>query len=214
MRGPGGGLREVSDLDKAVTSAFNEGIPAPLSTSPSSGLVFARRKRSAFKGPMVHTANLMLSGGISSPGVPNGTLRTEDDSSAVGRLEPRKSIIVEDDMEDEDVEEVDAFSGPEDHHSPTLAENQISQGGGGLGAGNMENTYDADDADESSPTLSSPRPSLKRTLAPSPDIGSIPIRPLRSSSLQSSSLPSPQFHRGSGVVHPQETKTETAGSRA
>lgn len=194
VRGPGGGLREIhGDTDRAMPSAFNEGIPAPLATSPSSGLVFARRKRSAFKGPMAHTANLMLSGGIGSPSL-NGKLDTEDISATSGRPAARRSqiIVEEEDIEDEDIEEVDAFSGPEDH-TTVLEDDQDSQGD------QVKAGYNSN-ADGSGLTLS-PDSGQRPALAPSPELGPSPIRPPRSSSLRMSSQ-----------AHSSGTKPETAES--
>ena len=52
VRGPGGAPREIGDHTDPMSSSFNEAVPTPLLYSPSSSLVFARRKRSLFKGPM------------------------------------------------------------------------------------------------------------------------------------------------------------------
>ncbi|OJJ89530.1 non-specific serine/threonine protein kinase [Aspergillus glaucus CBS 516.65] len=114
------GFRDSNDTPR-MHSMFNEAAPAPLLASPSSSLVFARRKRSTFKGPMVHTANLMVSGGMAGTEFPSGAIVPE--SAAAARPTARKSQIIEEeeDAEDEEIEEVDAFSGPEEEQSsPTL----------------------------------------------------------------------------------------------
>lgn len=112
VRNPPGNNRDPTDVNSGIYSVFNETAPAPLMSSPASGLVFARRKRSAFKGPMLHTANLVASGGLGTPG-----LGPSSDEAGNGSKRPttRKSQIImeEDDVEDEDIEEVETFSSPE-----------------------------------------------------------------------------------------------------
>jgi len=70
---------------------------------------------------MVHTANLMVSGGMAGTEFPGGAIVPE--SAAATRSTARKSQIIEEeeDAEDEEIEEVDAFSGPEEEpSSPTV----------------------------------------------------------------------------------------------
>ena len=113
VRGPSGGHRGIQE--NSGSSAFNEAAPAPLLYSPSSSLVFARRKRSTFKGPMIHTSTLMAPAGMLHSPVP---CQPDGESSIpAGRPVARKSQIIEEeeDVEDieEDIEEVDEFDGPE-----------------------------------------------------------------------------------------------------
>jgi hypothetical protein len=64
---------------------------------------------------MLHTANLMLSGGLGTPGLIADLQAGEEAGNGLTRPKTRKSQIImeeEDDME-EDIEEVDAFSSPE-----------------------------------------------------------------------------------------------------
>ncbi|BCR97689.1 non-specific serine/threonine protein kinase [Aspergillus luchuensis] len=113
VRGTQNGFRDIDDPNGRINNMFNEAAPAPLLYSPSSSLVFARRKRSAFKGPMVHTANLMVSGGMTSTEYPNGDIGVGGPAvAAAPRSGTRKSQIIEEeeDME-EDIEEVDTFDG-------------------------------------------------------------------------------------------------------
>lgn len=78
---------------------------------------------------MVHTANLMVSGGMAADESPNGDLAPgEAAAAAAPRPTTRKSQIIEEeeDDEDEEIEEVDAFSGAEEEPSdedgkPSLA---------------------------------------------------------------------------------------------
>jgi hypothetical protein len=160
-----------------MQSVFNEAAPAPLLYSPSSSLVFARRKKSAFKGPMMHTANLMASGGM--PGIPvpefpheNATM---DPAHGPSKARPaaRKSQIIEEeeDMAEDDIEEVETFDSPdEDPGSPVDAiirpeeESKPFESPTGSPAG--------------SPTQ------FQKSLAPAPDIDTSPLRPPRSSSLK------------------------------
>ncbi|XHG05276.1 hypothetical protein AWENTII_008516 [Aspergillus wentii] len=162
VRGPNNGYKEPNDNNGKIQTMFNEAAPAPLLYSPSSSLVFARRKRSAFKGPMIHTANLMVSGGMAAPEFPNGGVSTGEPSAAAGR-QPRKSQIIEEeeDMEDEDIEEVDTFGGPEDQ--------DIGDPGSPVEIVKSEDTSKID---------------ITSGLAPAPDLDTSPLRPPRSSSLR------------------------------
>lgn len=113
VRGPSGGHRGINE--NAGPSSFNEAAPGPILYSPSSSLVFARRKRSAFKGPMIHTSNLMTPQGTLHSPLP-GQPEAERESSVPlgGRPVARKSQIIEEEEDDEEIEEVDDFDGPED----------------------------------------------------------------------------------------------------
>ncbi|KAL1998268.1 hypothetical protein VTN02DRAFT_6496 [Thermoascus thermophilus] len=155
VRAPFNGFRDPNDTAVGIRSVFNEAAPAPLMSSPASGLVFARRKRTAFKGPMLHTANLMASGGIGTP-----TLQPGSNGNSSGRARARKSqiIVEEEDGEDDEYEEVE---------SPSLVEGtgiagDISQEEKGKGPDGVPH---------------------KPVLAPAPDLCSSPSRPPRSSSL-------------------------------
>lgn len=164
--------QDAYDTSGGVRSAFNEGVPAPLVYSPSSSLVFARRKRSAFKGPMMHTANLMASGGMAGPEFPKSG--TVDEEPVPEPPMTRKSQIIEEDME-EDIEEVDTFGGPGDH--TVLQDSQTSP---------VEIVKPADDAMVVVPAGESSGQDYKPVLAPPPDLDSNPIRLPRSSSLRAS----------------------------
>ena len=104
------------DAGAGTKAGYNEAIPtdgpAPRLASPSAGLVFARRKKSPFRGPSINTGGLYgVAGGQGTP-----TLGKELGRSASGRSRraSRKSQIIEEDEEEEDeepeVEEVEAFS--------------------------------------------------------------------------------------------------------
>ena len=133
---PSGSTTFPSNI-RVVRSSFgsNEGGPfseiasglvnGNLNTTTSGGgsLVFARRKKSAFKGPTLHT-NPFTHGDPSGPGTPG--LRAREDSgpdrlrgvagSMDGRSRSRKrgSVVIEEEEEEEDeeeeIEEVEAFS--------------------------------------------------------------------------------------------------------
>lgn len=212
VRRPGNGLREAGDLNDGMHSAFNEGVPAPLMHSPSSSLVFARRKKSAFKGPMIHTANLMFSSGMaSSPVASNGgfdtagvTTTTTTATTAPGRPAARRSqiIVEEEDAEDEDIEEVDTFSGPDENSTIVDEEPNMPGGGGSEAVENVENVVVAKADDESGDVLS-PEPDHRPMLAPSPDIdsSSSTAHPPRSSSLRASQFQSVSNQPGEGTGH-------------
>lgn len=177
VRNANNGFGDAHDANGRMQSVFNEAAPAPLLYSPSSSLVFARRKKSAFKGPMMHTANLMASGGM--PGIPvpefpheNATM---DPAHGPSKARPaaRKSQIIEEeeDMAEDDIEEVETFDSPdEDPGSPVDAiirpeeESKPFESPTGSPAG--------------SPTQ------FQKSLAPAPDIDTSPLRPPRSSSLK------------------------------
>lgn len=173
VRGPGG-PRELADHGQ-MPSAFNEVAPSPLLYSPSSSLVFARRKRSAFKGPMLHTSNFMGSGMTSSP-VAGQPVNTSEPNIAAGRPVARKSQIIEEeeDMDgiQEDDEETDGDGFVTDPGTP----------------GDAVNPYDH--LEDTTPRVSVDReagsPSGGKTpLAPTPGLENSPLRPPRSSSLRS-----------------------------
>ncbi|KAF4762613.1 hypothetical protein HAV15_007037 [Penicillium sp. str.  len=166
VRGPGGAPREISDPGQ-MSSSFNEAVPTPLLYSPSSSLVFARRKRSLFKGPMIHTTNLMVSGGVANSPIPGQPVNTSPDIVA-GRPVARKSQIIEEEEDvegiEEEIEEVDEFDEP--------------------GTPGDFVTPDEHPADETG------SPSSGRTpFAPIPNLETSPLRPPRSSSLRSPSDP-------------------------
>lgn len=146
---------------------FNEAAPTPLLYSPSSSLVFARRKRSAFKGPMIHTANLMVSGGVPASQYSQVDYGTEG-SVAANAVRPaaRKSQIIEEEEDlEEYIEEVDTFSGLEDDPGSPV---DLVKPDDYLGLEHMDG--------------SPPEPTRKLALAPAPDFDPSP-RPPRSSSL-------------------------------
>ncbi|KAL3434754.1 kinase-like domain-containing protein [Aspergillus tetrazonus] len=164
VRNPGHGLRDLDEPDGVPTSSYNEAAPAPLLYSPSSSLVFARRKRSTFKGPMLHVANLVASGGMTSE-YPNGDVRMDVPAIKAARPTTRKSQIIEEEEDPEDeYEEVDAFTGTEEEPaSPTgVVSSELS---------------DPDHAHSRSQPV----------LEPAPDLDSSPLRPPRSSSLRTTS---------------------------
>jgi serine/threonine protein kinase len=169
VRGPSGIPREVGDYAGHMPSSFNEAAP-PLLYSTSPNLVFARRKRHLFKGPMIHTSNLMVSGGgiVSSP-VP-GQLASGSDIAA-GRPATRKSQIIEeeedDDGIDEEIEEVDEFDDPGTPGTP----------------GDLVIPHDG----EETPKVSMEETSDSGTtpFAPIPNLETSHLRPPRSSSLRS-----------------------------
>ncbi|KAL3472801.1 hypothetical protein BJX99DRAFT_210099 [Aspergillus californicus] len=156
VRNPNHGPRDRDGSDGAATSSYNEAAPAPLLYSPSSSLVFARRKRSTFKGPTVHTTN------FAGPGseCPNGNTRVDGASTKAARATTRKSQIIEEEEDAEDeYEEVDTFTGTEEEPASPI----------GLMNPDMDNL---------------PGRSAKPTLEPAPDLDSSPLRPPRSSSLR------------------------------
>ncbi|PGH07655.1 CAMK/CAMKL protein kinase [Blastomyces parvus] len=112
----------------AAYSAYNEAAPGSILSSPSSGLVFARRKRSAFKGPSLATSALSATSGPGTPGLPKsreGVIGTSTGVQAAGSGARKSQIIEEEedeipfDYDDEDIEEVDTFD-PADEASGAL----------------------------------------------------------------------------------------------
>ncbi|RDL34621.1 Kinase-like protein [Venustampulla echinocandica] len=81
-------------------STFNEGA----SWNNTGGLVFAKRKKNLFKGPMLHTSPSPSGVGSSS-----GTGRASSHSRSASLAGRRSGEIIEEEDED-DIEEVDAFS--------------------------------------------------------------------------------------------------------
>ncbi|KAK1138894.1 hypothetical protein N8T08_001683 [Aspergillus melleus] len=172
VRGSNNGYREMNEPNGRVNSMFNEAAPTPLLYSPSSSLVFARRKKSAFKGPMSHTANLMVSSGIAAPEFPHDGIAVAAPAAGAARPAARKSQIIEEeeDMEDDDdFEEVDAFTGTEDE------------------PGSPIDVVNSDDNLKTVSLTGSPGRNCKPALAPAPDLDTSPLRPPRSSSLKAAS---------------------------
>ena len=89
VRGPSGAPKEFGEYLVPGPSTFNEAAPTPILYSPSSSLVFARRKRSAFKGPMINTSNLMASGGMVHSPIPGQPEEAASQSQLVGLLHAR-----------------------------------------------------------------------------------------------------------------------------
>jgi hypothetical protein len=119
-RHPPNTLRDLNDVTTGIYSVFNESAPAAagVTSSPSSGLVFAKRKRSAFKGPMLNTASLAVPSANSAPLTPGfapgrGTEASRE-IKLLGRPGTRKSQIIEEEEdaegEDEEIEEVETFT--------------------------------------------------------------------------------------------------------
>lgn len=180
VRGPGGMPRNASDDAEPGPSSFNEAAPGPILSSPSSSLVFARRKRSAFKGPMIHTANLMVSGGMVSSPLPGQMNPGERDAAA--RPAARKSQIIEEEdleeMEEADFEEVDEFALEEEAAVPGEAvksEDQPADDGIRISVDRPEET-------------GSPSSSRKPALEPAPELEASPQPPKASIPPRSSSL--------------------------
>lgn len=168
VRGASGGPGEFGE-NGGPQSAFNEAAPAPLLYSPSSSLVFARRKRSAFKGPMIHTSNLMASGGMVHSPLPGQSPGDDDPNAPAGRPATRKSQIIEEEEGvggiEEEIEEVEEF---EEDIAAVQPETDRPEDA-------AKDTAQAAEADSSH----------KPALEPAPDLESSPIHPPRSSSLQS-----------------------------
>ncbi|GIK06844.1 hypothetical protein Aspvir_002496 [Aspergillus viridinutans] len=173
VRNANNGFRDAHDANGRMQSVFNEAAPAPLLYSPSSSLVFARRKRTAFRGPMLHTANLMASGVMPAPEFPHDNAAMDPAHGASkARAATRKSQIIEEeeDMPEEDIEEVETFDGPdEDPASPVDAIIRPE-----------EESKPFDCSSDSAAEYQKP------SLAPAPDIDTSPLRPPRSSSLKAS----------------------------
>ncbi|KAJ5834338.1 hypothetical protein N7447_000364 [Penicillium robsamsonii] len=166
VRGTGGALREITDHPGQMSSSFNEAVPAPLLYSPSSSLVFARRKRSLFKGPMIHTTNLVMSSGAVNSPVPGQPLTANGLDVVAERPAARKSQIIEEEEDvegiEEETEEVDEFDEPGTPGDIVIADDRPGDAPG-------------------SPT------SGRTPFTPIQNIETSPLRPPRSSSLRSPS---------------------------
>jgi hypothetical protein len=174
VRGPSGPHRELGEHVGQMPSAFNEAAPGPILYSPSSSLVFARRKRSAFKGPMIHTSNLMVSGSMIHSPLPGQAADNDDAIPAAARPAARKSQIIEEEEDDEgfedEIEEVDEFDGPGEDLDTVATEGEVTP--------RVSTTVQALEA-------GSPISGRKPELEPAPELESSPARPPRSSSLRS-----------------------------
>ncbi|KAJ5550648.1 hypothetical protein N7461_005346 [Penicillium sp. DV-2018c] len=170
VRGPGGAPQDIGQQAGQMSSSFNEAAPTPLLYSPSSSLVFARRKRSLFKGPMIHTSNLMVSGGVVNSPLPNQPANTGVSDIGTGRPAARKSQIIEEEEDDagieEEIEEVDEFDDP-------------------VTPGEIVIPDEHPKGETPRVSVESEAGSGKRPFSPIPNVESSPIRPPRSSSLPS-----------------------------
>lgn len=169
VRGPGGAPRVVGE-DPGPQSAFNEAAPAPLLYSPSSSLVFARRKRSAFKGPMLHTSNLMATGGTVHSPLPCPMPGSND---STGRSAARKSQIIEEEEDVEEIEEeIEEVEEEEFETTAVLPEDE-------------QPTTEAVKTTAQPTETGSPSTERKPALEPAPELDSSPIMHPLSPSLQS-----------------------------
>jgi hypothetical protein len=175
VRSAAHGLRDVNEPENhGIYSVFNETAPGPMMSSPS-GFVFARRKRTPFKGPMVHTGNTVVSNGFATPNLSPPFLKgvgVQDTAKPA----TRKSQIIEegDEIEEEDIEEVDTFSNPD------IADEKIEPFIEPIEEKLHIETAFAEKAEASS--------SSKPVLQPAPDLPSPGVHPPRSSSLNTPDL--------------------------
>jgi serine/threonine protein kinase len=167
-----------------IYSVFNEAAPLPLLSSPASGFVFARRKRSAFKGPMLHAASLLAPGGLGTPGLAHNS--GEEPGTSAARPTARESrIIEEEDTSNEDIEEVDVLS-PAVGRGISFEEARTGRVSGLAG----KNAAGEDGDEDFEPVEASDSQDCKPILAPAPELESKVIRPPRSSSLKDAELSS------------------------
>lgn len=114
VRNPPHALRDLNEPNShGIYSVFNEAVAGPLTTAPQSpGFVFARRKRTPFRGPMLHTNTLMFTNGPGTPSL-SPPLQREATPGETVKPQTRKSLIImeeDDDNVEEEIEEVDTFS--------------------------------------------------------------------------------------------------------
>ncbi|EFE42462.1 hypothetical protein TRV_02770 [Trichophyton verrucosum HKI 0517] len=215
--------------NNSLTSAFNEAAPA-LIPSPSSGPIFARRKRATFKGPTLSSTH-MLSG--AGPGTPS-LMRSRASSVASGEIMmagARKSQIIEEEedevLPDDTTEEVDCFS-PTDERGPGFPEsssldakyaNAIAAAAT-MDPANLRSGSERDGSPDSRQLLPAAEitelPSFSKI--PSTEHDRSPLRPPRSSSLREAKNGSPGSLNASDSLDniaetsPTLKKTSTATS--
>lgn len=162
VRGTNHGFRGPDEPGDKTQPLYEDTMPVPLVHSPASSLVFARRKRSAFKGPMAHSTNFIVSGVVPGQRSPIGGAN-EVDGLTVEKTRPatRKSkIIEEEDIVEEDMEDVDNISGPESEDVPGVKPSDLQQRLGE--ALQLEAINSRNDEDDDEPPCST----AKATLAP------------------------------------------------
>ncbi|KAL5606442.1 hypothetical protein BROUX41_002858 [Berkeleyomyces rouxiae] len=112
-------IRLVRGSGPAPLAMFNEGMPpregqAPGSPNPfgNGGVMFAKRKRNVFKGPMLSIATASAPGARGTPtSKMSGRSHSRSASaSGLGRRSGEITIAEEDEFEDEDIEDVEEFS--------------------------------------------------------------------------------------------------------
>lgn len=125
---------------------------------------------------MIHTSNLMVSGGMVHSPLPGQSTGNGESSAPAGRPAARKSQIIEEeeDAEDleEEIEEVDEFDGSEEDSGMVHSESNQPED---------DTVKDSAEVTETGSPVSSCQPVLE----PAPELESSPLRPPRSSSLRS-----------------------------
>lgn len=149
-------------------------------SSPSSGLVFARRKRSAFKGPMLGHPSPLFGGALGTSRPTEGAASRDGGDQRPGT---RKSQIIEEEEDemiedDDEYEDVDRFS-PTDDKEMDFEEAQER-----LDDSVLKTADEAELVNETTQMRELTIPAL----TPSPEPNVDPLRPPRSSSLRSSPL--------------------------
>lgn len=147
---------------------------SPVPASPPGGLVYARRKKSPFRGPTINTSfpPLGVSNGLGTPGLKgrhdSTTVLSTLDSGSVGNRRVNQRDLpttTEEEEEEEDIEEVDAFSPViikrgESIHTITMLDDRGNP---------TENTADPDEnvlANEEPNALNANAPTLETTSGP------------------------------------------------
>ncbi|KAH8693596.1 hypothetical protein BGW36DRAFT_300537 [Talaromyces proteolyticus] len=210
VRNTAGGLRDVNEPENhGIYSVFNETAPGSLVSSPS-GFVYARRKRTPFKGPMLHTGTAVVSSGFGTPNLSPPLLKggPAQDSQ---KPATRKSQIIEEGDEDEDeyIEEVDTFSNSDDNIETNegppidaIEEKLLPQP--------LAEATDLSTPSENKTVESSNKPVLQ----PAPDLPSPSVHPPRSSSLHTAELQHEPHSNNDEVTEPPNPVSSSLGPEA
>ncbi|KAJ5678641.1 hypothetical protein N7462_006885 [Penicillium macrosclerotiorum] len=221
VRGSSGTHRDTGDITGPMQS-FNETAPSPFLYSPSSSLVFARRKRSAFKGPMIHTSNLLVSGGVVHSPVPGQAGNSGEPNAVQGRPAARKSQIIEEEEDDEnfeeEIEEVDEFDDLEEdaetihaieseQHKEDVAQEPAIQA---TDAGSPVSSGKALDPAPELDTDSSPRPPRSSSLQSPPPEAAIALATVTKESTMTDNCDNATLKKTSEVTGDVETIPATS----
>jgi hypothetical protein len=155
---------------------------------------------------MIHTTNLTVSSGMVHSPVPGQPVEASQSLPPVGRPAARKSQIIEEEEDDgfeDEIEEVDEFDGPGE---------EVEEDDGQTGHDETQTLRESNRSMKEAETAEATEPSTpasthKNALEPAAELESSPLRPPRSSSLNS---PPPETAAAVAAVLANKTANDEA----